>query len=174
MRILHVAHRQLRKYGAKRVSWAKKLELGLIKAGHDLHDFSDRDIAAFEAPLGIRSIGRRRANRKLLEMAEAVEPDLVIAGHCDAITDATLADLRRAHPGTVIVHCNYDPLFVPENATRIAHRAEIVDAVFVSTGRRELERCFARTRARLHHMPNPVDPTIERCDVSASSDLPWT
>ena len=133
MRILHIAHRQLRKYGATRVNWAKKLELGLIKAGYDLHDFSDRDVAASEAPLGIRPIGRRRANRKLLEMAEAVEPDLIIAGHCDVITNATLADLRRAHPGAVIVHCNNDPLFVPDNAARIAHRAEIVDAVFAST-----------------------------------------
>ena len=172
MRILHIEHRQLRKYGATGVSWAKKLELGPIKTGYDLHDFSDRDVAAFEAPLGIRPIGRRRANRKLLAMAEVVEPDLVIAGHCDVIINATLADLRRAHPGAVIVHCNNDPLFVPDNAARIAHRAKIVDAVFVSTGRRELERRFAGTRARLYHMPNPVDPTIERFDASASSDLP--
>ncbi len=172
MRILHIAHQQLRKYGATRVSWARKLELGLVKAGHGVHGFSDRDVAAFEAPFGLRPVGRRRANRRLLEMAEAVEPDLVIAGHCNVITNQTLAELRRRHPGVVIVHCNNDPLFVPENAARIGHRAEVVDAVFVSTGVRELERFFGGTRIRLHHMPNPVDPTIERFDASAAADLP--
>ena len=172
MRILHVAHQQLRRYGATRVSWARKLELGLVKAGYDVHAFSDRDVAAFEAPLGIRPIGRRRANRRLLEMAEAVEPDLVIAGHCDTVTNDTLAELRRRRSGVVIVHCNNDPLFVPENVVRIRRRAEVVDAVFVSTGVRELERVFGSVGARLYHMPNPVDPTIERFDASAPADLP--
>ena len=172
MRILHIAHQQLRKYGATRVSWARKLELGLVKAGYDVHAFSDRDVAAFEAPLGLRPVGRLRANRRLLEMAEAVEPDLVIAGHCDIVTNDTLAELRRRRPGTVIVHCNNDPLFVPENRARIARRAEVVDAVFVSTGVRELEGAFGATGVRLHHMPNPVDPTIERFDASASPNLP--
>ena len=172
MRILHVAHQQLRRYGATRVSWARKLELGLVKAGYDIHAFSDRDVAAFEAPLGIRPIGRRRANRRLLEMAEAVEPDLVIAGHCDTVTDDTLAELRRRRSGVVIVHCNNDPLFVPENVVRIRRRAAVVDAVFVSTGVRELERILGSAGARLHHMPNPVDPTIERFDASTAADLP--
>ena len=172
MRILHIAHQQLRKYGATRVSWARKLELGLVKAGHDVHGFSDRDVAAFEAPLGIRPIGRRRANRRVLEMAEAVEPDLVIAGHCDVITNETLAELRRRRRGVVIVHCNNDPLFVPENVARIGHRANVVDAVFVSTGVRELERLFGGMDIRLHHMPNPVDPTIERFDAATAEELP--
>ena len=172
MRILHIAHQQLRKYGATRVSWARKLELGLVKAGYDVHGFSDRDVAAFEAPLGLRPVGRRRANRRLLEMAEAVEPDLVIAGHCDVVRNQTLAELRRRHPGVIIVHCNNDPLFVPGNVARIERRAQVADAVFVSTGRRELERVFGDAGARLHHMPNPVDPTIERFDASTAPDLP--
>lgn len=172
MRILHIAHRQLRKYGATRVSWAQKLELGLIKAGHDVHAFSDRDVAAFEAPLGLRPIGRRRANRLLLEMAEAVQPEVVIAGHCDVIEDATLAELKRRRPEATLVHCNNDPLFVPENAARIERRAALVDAVFVSTGEAELARRFPNAPVPLHHLPNPVDPSIERGDASTRENLP--
>ena len=172
MRILHIAHQQLRTYGATRVSWAKKLDLGIIKAGYDVHSFSDRDVAAFEAPLGIRPIGRRLANRRLLDMAAAIEPDLVIAGHCDIISNGTLAELKRMHPNVVIIHCNNDPLFVPENVARIEHRAKIANALFVSTGTVEVKRLFAGTGVRLYHMPNPVDETIERFDASASTDLP--
>jgi hypothetical protein len=170
MRILHVAHQQLRKYGHTRVSWAQKLYFGLIKNGFLVQTFSDRDVAAFEAPLGIRPWGERRANLRLLETAEAFQPDLVIVGHCDVIDNGTLSAIRAMKPGTVIVGCNNDPLFVPENADKIARRCEVVDAMFVSTGVVELKR-FTGRRARLLHMPNPVDEAIECFDASRREDL---
>lgn len=171
MRVLQIGYQQLRRYGRTRVSWTQKLHYGLIKNDHFVHSFSDRDVAAFEAPLRLRDLGRKRANRRLLETAEAVDPDLVIVGHADIITNETLEGIRDRVRGVVIAHCNNDPLFVPENVDRIAHRAAAVDAVFVSTGVRELER-FAEIGARLYHMPNSVDASIERFDASRCSGLP--
>ena len=171
MRILHIAYQQLRRYGLTRVSWAQKLTNGLIKNDHFVQVFSDRDVAAFEAPFGIRDLGKSKANKRLLETVEAFDPDLIIAGHCDIITNETLKKSRDLKPGLVIAHCNNDPLFVPENVSKIQHRAEVVDAVFVSTGRCELER-FEGAKARLYHMPNPVDPAIECLDNSVRRDLP--
>lgn len=170
MRILHVANQQLRRYGLTRVSWAQKLFFGLIKSGHFVQGFSDRDVAAFEAPFGIRDLGARRANRRLLETTEALQPDLVVVGHCDLIKNSTLVEMRRMVPQLAIAGCNNDPLFVPENVAKIRRRCEVVDAMFVSTGRRELQR-FAGKRAHLFHMPNPVDESIERFDASTQDDL---
>ncbi|MFV8819564.1 glycosyltransferase family protein [Haliea sp. E17] len=169
MRILHVAHQQLRKYGQTRVSWAQKLYFGLVKNDYFVRGFSDRDVAAFEAPFGIRDLGVKASNRRLLETVEAFAPQLVIVGHCDIIRNETLEAMRGIVPGLVIAGANNDPLFVPENAAKIAHRCEVVDAMFVSTGARELAR-FAGKRARLWHMPNPVDPAIESADASLRSD----
>lgn len=171
MRILHIAYQQLRRYGSTRVSWAQKLTHGLIKNDHFVQGFSDRDIAAFEAPFGWRDLGKGKANKKLLETVEAFDPDLVIAGHCDIITNDTLEEIRKVRPGVVIAHCNNDPLFAPDNVVKIKHRAEVVDAIFVSTGRRELSM-FEGGRARLYHMPNPVDPAMENLDNSSKIDLP--
>jgi len=123
MRVLHIAYQQLRRYGKTRVSWAQKLTFGLIKNDHYTQVFSDRDVAAFEAPLGIRDLGKKAANKRLLEMVDAVEPDLVIAGHCDMITNDTLAEIKKRHPNCAIAHCNNDPLFVPSNVERIKYRA---------------------------------------------------
>ncbi|WP_321531199.1 glycosyltransferase [uncultured Desulfuromonas sp.] len=170
MRVLHIAYQQLRRYGKTRVSWAQKLTRGLIKNDHCVQVFSDRDVAAFEAPFGWRDLGCGKANRRLLEMAEAFEPDLVIAGHCDIITNATLLEIKRMQPGVVLAHCNNDPLFVPENVEKIKQRAEVVDAVFVSTGRRELS-LFEGGNARLYHMPNPVDPAVETLNNARRTDL---
>lgn len=171
MRVLHVAYQQLRRYGKTRVSWAQKLTFGLIKNDHYTQTFSDRDVAAFEAPFGIRDLGVKKSNQRLLEMVDSVEPDLVIAGHCDMITNDTLAEIKRRHPGCAVAHCNNDPLFVPSNVERIKYRAEVADAVFVSTGRREL-KMFEGIGARVYHMPNPVEPSVECLDNSKKSDLP--
>lgn len=172
MRVLHIAYQQLRRYGKNRVSWAQKLTFGLIKSDHYTQVFSDRDVAAFEAPLGIRDLGVKKANRRLLETVEAFEPDLVIAGHCDMIGNDTLRAIKRSRPGCFIAHCNNDPLFVPSNVERIKYRAEVADAVFVSTGRRELEMFQGAGSCRFYHMPNPVDASIENLDNSRRGDLP--
>ncbi|MYM63386.1 glycosyltransferase [Pseudomaricurvus sp. HS19] len=166
MRIVHVAHQQYRKYGYTRVNWAQKLFYGLIKNDHHVQPFSDRDVAAFEAPFGIRDLGVKKSNKRLLQTVEAYQPELVIVGHCDIISNDTLEEVRRLCPGVVIVGCNNDPLFVPENDAKIRHRCDVVDAMFVSTGERELQR-YAGARARLLHMPNPVDPSVEFYDASA-------
>nr|WP_067286508.1 glycosyltransferase [Marinobacterium profundum] len=173
MRVLHVAYQQLKRYGHTRVSWAQKLTFGLIKNDHLVQTFSDRDVAAFEAPFGIRDLGKKKANRRLLETVEAFEPDLLIAGHCDLITNETLEAVRAMAPNCAIIHCNNDPLFVPSNVERIKYRAKVTDAVFISTGRRELTQ-FEGSRARVYHMPNPVEPSVECFDNSAiaTADLP--
>lgn len=171
MRILHINYQQLRRYGKSRVSWEQKLAWGLVRNNHFLHAFSDRDVAAFEAPFGIRDLGKKKSNQRLLETVDAMEPDLVIAGHCDIITNDTLAEIRRRRPNCLIGYCNNDPLFVPRNVDNIKHRAEVVDAVFVSTGRREL-KMFEGSRARIYHMPNPVDPAMECLDNSRKTGLP--
>jgi hypothetical protein len=168
MRVLHIAYQQLRRFGKTRVSWAQKLSYGLIKNDHYVLDFSDRDIAAFEAPFGIRDLGHGKANKRLLETVDAFQPDLIIAGHCDIIKNETFLEIRARHPHIVIAHCNLDPLFMPDNVEKIKHRAEIVDASFVSTGRREL-RQFEGSRARIYHFPNPVEPAIETGNNSIKS-----
>ena len=170
MRILHIAHQQLRKYGHLRVSWAQKLYFGLIRNGHCVQMFSDRDVAAFEAPFGIRALGEKAANRRLLETAEAFEPELVIIGHSAIIQNRTLETIRRICPGVVIAGANNDPLFVPENHRAIEQRCAVVDTMFVSTGERELEP-FTGKRAQLRHMPNPVDPSIDVFDTSQQDTL---
>jgi len=170
MRILHVAHQQLRKYGHNRISWGQKLYHGLVKNNHYVQTFSDRDVAAFEAPLGIRDLGKKKANQRLIQTAEAFKPELIIVGHCDIISNQTLETLRSLDNNVVIVGCNNDPLFVPDNAAKIQHRCEVVDAMFVSTGQKEL-KIFEGKRAKLFHMPNPVDPAIENADVSKQTSL---
>jgi len=171
MRILHIDYQQIRRYGKTHGNWVEKLAFGMIKNDYYLQSFSDRDVAAFEAPLGLRDLGWRKANRRALEMVEATEPDIIILGHCDKITNKTVLEMRKLQPNALVAHCNCDPLFVPYNVANIKARADVADAVFVTTARSELAQ-FEGGRARLFHIPNPVDPAIETLDNSQKTDLP--
>lgn len=81
-----------------------------------------------------------------------------------------MSEMRRMRPSMLIAHCNCDPLFVPYNVENIKARAAVVDAVFVTTGKRELAQ-FEGQRARLFHIPNPVESAIETLDNSRKTDL---
>ena len=170
MRILHIDYQQIRRYGQNHGNWVEKLAYGMIKNGHLLQSFSDRDIAAFEAPFGIRDLGWKRANRRAIEMVESVAPDLIVLGHCDKISNDTVVEMRKVSPDSRIVHCNCDPLFVPYNVENIKLRSEVCDAVFVTTGKQELAQ-FEGSRARAFHIPNPVDEAFETLDNSSQTDL---
>jgi hypothetical protein len=170
MKVLHVDYDRLRSYGVNRISWAEKLKYGLIRNNHYVRSFSDRDVAAFEAPLGIRELGKKAANKRFLETVEGSDPDLIIIGHTDIISVETLKLIRQRRPECVLIHCNCDPLFVPSNSERIAAFAGVVDAVFVTTGLQDLQR-FAGLGARLYYIPNPVEPSVEVLDNSRKTDL---
>lgn len=173
MRILQVDYGQYRRYGNTRVSWPIKLMRGLIQNHHHVHFFSDRDTAAFEAPLGWRDLGIGKANKLLIQTAIDQSPDLLILGHCTMIKNETIKSIRALLPHLVVIHCNNDPLFVPENLQHIQHREEVVDAFYVSTGVPELLKLINTKRVALRYMCNPVDISIERFNASqlSSEDL---
>ena len=67
MKVLHIHNLMLRNYGNIKFYTGCKLSNGIIRNNHRLLEFSDRDLARFTAPLGMRAIGKHRMNRKLIE-----------------------------------------------------------------------------------------------------------
>jgi len=162
---------QMRRWGAMRVSTEYKLWNGLIRLGHNVLHYSDRDMAAFLAPFGLRDLGIGRMNRKLVETAVNFRPDMILLGHCDLIRNETLETIRTCLPGARIAYRNVDPLFVPKNVEAIHRRTGTVDAIFLTTGGPKLDQ-FRGKRATIHYIPNPCDPAIETLDNSQKDDLP--
>lgn len=172
MRIVQVDTFQWRQYGRPKVSTGQKLAHGFIRNDHAVCPFSDRDVAAFEAPFGFRDLGRTRANRRLLQTCEAYRPDLVLIGHADIIRNRTLAQIRAILPAVRIAYRNVDPLFHPGNVAKIEARLPFVDAVFVTTGGEPLRR-LARDDRIVSYMPNPTDPAIETQSNADKTAFDW-
>lgn len=171
MRILHVGNFGSRAKGAFLHSVAPKLSRGLVRAGHAVVDFSDRDAARAGSLLGNRKLGIGAANRALTRLVHDMQPALLLLGHADTIRAETLAALRRAFPAMRVLQWNVDPLFEPDNVARLRGKIDVVDATLVSTAGEAL-RAVARPGMRLGFLPNPVDFSIESGRADLQADLP--
>lgn len=171
MRILQVGYAQARRFGQIHVSNEHKLWNGLIKNGHNILHYSDRDMAAFLAPFRLRDLGKGKANKMLIRTALNFRPDLMLLGHCDIIKNETLAAIRKELPELRIAYRNVDPLFIERNVAAIQHRAEIADSIFITTAGEGLDT-FRGKRASIHFMPNPCDPAVDTFDNSVVDELP--
>jgi hypothetical protein len=171
MRILHVGNFGSRAKGAFLHSVAPKLSRGLVRAGHHVVDFADRDVARAGSPFGTRKLGGPHANRMLSRLAQDMRPDLLLLGHADTIQAATVAALRRALPALRVLQWNVDPLFEPDNLARLRGKLDVVDATLVSTAGAALAP-LRRAGMRLGFFPNPVDTSIESARADLEPALP--
>ena len=172
MHILHVGNFGSRAKGAFLHSVAPKLSRGLIRAGHQVVEFADRDVARAATPFGARKLGGVQANRALARLAHDMRPDLLLLGHADTIRAETVARLRRALPAMRVLQWNVDPLFEPDNIARLRSKLAVVDATLVSTAGDAL-RPLQRPGMRLGFLPNPVDFSVESGRADLAADLPY-
>lgn len=171
MRILHVGNFGRRPKGAFLHSVAPKLSRGLVRLGHQVVDFDDRETARAGTPFGSRRLGVIAVNRALRAMAEEMRPDLLLLGHADTIRPRLIAQLRAALPGMRVLQWNVDPMFEPDNVARIRSKLEVVDATLVSTAGEALAP-LRRPGMRLGFLPNPVDLSVESGENHLRPQLP--
>jgi hypothetical protein len=171
-KILHVAHFGRKPIGAFQHSVERKLSNGLIRNGHAVVNFSDRDMARAASWLGHRKFGAGAANRELRNLCRSMEPDLLLLGHADVIAPATIADIRDDLPSLRVLQWNVDPIFDDGNVERIASKLDVVDATLISTAGEAL-RPLARPGKALGFLPNPVDYSIETGRNHENRDPPY-
>jgi hypothetical protein len=172
MRILHAGNFGSRAKGAFLHSVAAKLSRGMIRAGHHVVDFSDRDVARASTPFGARKLGVHGANRALARLAHEMRPDLLVLGHADTITAGTVAALRKAIPAMRVIQWNVDPVFEAGNLARLRAKLPVVDATLVSSAGEALLP-LRRPGMRLGFLPNPVDASVETGEAHLHEVLPF-
>ena len=149
-----------------------KLSNGLIRAGHLVLNFSDRDVARALSWFGSRKLGQPwyLANAAL---AAFCEHHLTRFGCC-WVTPTSSCRIRSrryappclgcaSHNGTSI-RC-----FEPDNIRRLNNKFGVVDATFVSTSGPAM-RALRTGGHKVAFLPNPMDVSIERgkrCDLMA-------
>ena len=159
-RILLVDNLMIRRYGNLRMGPGRKLNCGAVRNNWRICEFSDRDMARLLAPLGIRSIGGKIANRKLVKCAVNFRPDIILLGHCDYITNDTLFEIKEKLGSVKIAHFNVDPLWQESTAQQMEERKYSCDALFATTAGDILKTWLTGSNI-VAYMPNPSDPSME-------------
>jgi hypothetical protein len=138
-----------------------KLSNGLIRLGHLVLNFSDRDVARGKSWTGSRKFGRRAVNTALIDFCLNHQPDVLLLGHADMIASETVAVIKDKIKHIRIGQWNVDPLFELDNVKRIKSKLDVVDATFITTAGTALED-MRDGGYSMSFMPNPADVSIER------------
>lgn len=165
LRILLVANADRRRMQGRWYSTEYKLRNGLIRNGHMVLFFSDRDAARELSWLPTKKLGIRAMNARLIETAQHFRPDLLIFGHADLCNSTTFTRLREVVKGVRLVQINVDATFREKTMQAFRMRAADMDMSFSTTGDVQALAPLAPRPGSICYMPNPVDASMETARV---------
>ena len=150
------------------LSLGKKFTNGFIRNGHDVIEISDRDYVKQNKGLNILNI-KDKFHSYLIETFKNYNPDLVIFGHSNNITENILYDFKKLNKNIIISQWNEDPFISNitdklNNKNKLKKFLPLVDHSFITTNPSILN--FPKKyNQNIHFFMTPVDKNIECFDV---------
>jgi len=159
LKIIHITNFNERHNGRLFYNTGKRINNGLVRLGHSVLEFSDRDILSNNRKLNDLS-GAKYLNKKLLTVIGNYTPDLIILGHADLINLETLKIIKEYYPQIKIAQWFLDRMDSnwTFNKKRFLNKIDIMDASFCTTKPDILK--FSK-KNRIYYIPNPVDESFE-------------
>ena len=163
LKILHVTNFNERHDGRLFFNSGRRINNGLIRMGHSVLEFSDRDIQKHYKSLHDFD-GSKKLNEKLIVTCYNFKPDLIILGHADSIYPETLQHIKKNYPNLKVAQWFLDPLNKNgpdylKNKKRVLDKKEFIDSNFLTTSPDVLK--FLSGQENYHYIPNPSDPSFE-------------
>ena len=150
------------------LSLGKKFTNGFIRNGHDVIEISDRDFIRQNKTIGFLNIKNKFQNY-LIETFKNYNPDLILFGHSDNISENIINNLRSLNKRVIIPQWNEDPLMDnlsnrSNNLEKLKRFISLVDHTFITTDPSILN--FSKKESKnIHFFMTPVDKNIECFDV---------
>ena len=171
LRILHITNFNERLDGRLFFNTGRRINNGLIRLGHSVLGFSDRDIQKYYKSLKDFK-GSKTLNEKLRKTCYNYKPDLIILGHADLITSDQIGELRDDYPNVRVSQWFLDPLNkngpdYDRNKDRILDKIKYMDASFITTCPSALN--FLPKNNNNFYIPNPADHSFETLNNYQSS-----
>ena len=159
LKIIHITNFNERHNGRLFYNTGKRINNGLVRLGHSVLEFSDRDILSNNRKLNDLS-GAKYLNSKLLSVVGNYSPDLIILGHADLIDFRTLKTIKQYYPQIKITQWFLDRMDSEwkNNKKRFLKKINIIDTSFCTTDPNILK--FPKKNL-IYYIPNPVDESFE-------------
>ena len=160
LKIIHITNFNERHNGRLFYNSGRRINNGLVRLGHSVLEFSDRDIVSNHRKLTDLN-GSKYLNAKLLKVVGNYVPDLLILGHADLIDTKTLKTIKNYYPQIKIAQWFLDRMdsHWSVNKKRFLDKIDIIDTSFCTTNPGILG--FDK-RHDINYLPNPVDESFER------------
>ena len=163
LRILHVTNFNERHDGRLFFNTGRRINNGLIRLGHSILEFSDRDIQKYYKNYRDLS-GSKSLNDKLKKTCYNFKPDVIIFGHADLVSPETLGELKDDYPNLKMSQWFLDPLNkngpdFQRNKNRILDKSDFMEANFLTTSPDVLN--FLSKKTPNYFIPNPSDSSFE-------------
>ena len=159
LKILHVTNFNERHNGRLFYNTGKRINNGLIRLGHSVLEFSDRDIVSYYRSINDLN-GSKKLNLKLIQVISNYLPNIIILGHADLIKNETLDFIKKNYPQIKIVQWFLDRMDTTwlKNKKRFLDKINLMDASFCTTDPNSL---ILPKKEKIYYMPNPVDESFE-------------
>ena len=160
LKIIHITNFNERHNGRLFYNTGKRINNGLVRLGHSVLEFSDRDIVSNHRKLNDLN-GSKYLNKKLLKVIGNYIPDIIILGHADLIDIKTLKVIKKYYPQIKIAQWFLDRMDSKWefNKKRFLNKIDIMDASFCTTDPKVLK--FSNKKL-IYFIPNPVDESFEK------------
>ena len=169
LKIIHITNFNERHNGRLFYNTGRRINNGLIRLGHSVLEFSDRDILSNHRKFNDFN-GSKYLNAKLLNVVGNYTPDIIIMGHADLIYPNTLKLIRKYYP-----HIKFSQWFLDRmdskwqfNKKRFLEKLNVVDASFCTTSPEILN---FKDNKNIYYIPNPVDESFEKLHNYKNKDL---
>jgi spore maturation protein CgeB len=160
MKILHVANFAYNKQGGSFYNCDRKISAGFVRNGHFVYEFSLRDMARMGTVFRTKRLGAGWVNKEVINLCHQIQPDILLLGHAQLLTNQTLATLRQQFKCMKIVSWYVDWVTHSEKANYLKQLAPYLDALFVTTGG-EILKTLVPPTVIVAYFPNPVDSSVE-------------
>jgi len=159
LKIIHITNFNERHNGRLFYNTGKRINNGLVRLGHSVLEFSDRDVVSNHRKLTDLN-GAKYLNNKLLSIIGNYVPDIIILGHADLINIKTLKIIKNYYPQIKISQWFLDRMDSHwiSNKKRFLDKLDVMDASFCTTSPDILK--FPKTKF-IYFMPNPVDESFD-------------
>ena len=165
MQILHISDfKYLRLKSCYQNSMAIKISNGLIRNGHAVINYPERDLCRHFGFGHMNSLGKKRLQRHLIDFCRNTQPQIILLGHADVVEPQTLAEIKHILPNVRFVQWTCDAIDAsahPKNFENMKRFLDFVDTIFITTGQKECLELFKTDKNVISFFPNIADKANE-------------
>ena len=168
LKILHIASFNETSNGSLFYSTANKFNIGFTKLGHFVQNIDDKYFLKSNLFNNVSTL-----NDKIISNVVNFTPDLILLGHTNKVTQATLKKIKILLPRTKICRWYIDsisPEFFNNNSKILLNNINFIDKIFITS---RPTKNLSKFKNKFFFIPNPTDPSVEKNKNFLTNDLTY-